>query len=150
MVISWKDNPGLTMPLLGAAAGAIYGATKERKKQPLLFAIVGAGAGVFLGVFMGSMGTRAADHRVGAATSAEIFTAQMRLMRLGYRVQPTGVMDDPTKSALRSFQATYSLLVEDGSLTPETIAYLSTLSKQPPLPWTPESGSYQEAITRQT
>lgn len=137
------------MPLLGAAAGAIYGATKEQRKQPLLFAFVGAGAGVFLGVFMGSMDSRAADHRVGASPT-EVFTAQMRLARLGYRVQPSGVLDDPTKSALKSFQATYSLLVGDGTLTPETIAYLASLSKQPPPPWTPESGSYQEAITRQT
>ena len=149
MASAWKDSPGLTMPLLGAAAGAIYGATKERRKQPLLFAIVGASAGVFLGVFMGSMGGRAGEHRVGAS-STEIFTAQMRLGHLGYRVQPTGVLDEPTKGALKSFQATYSLLTQDGSLTPETIAYLASLGKQPPPPWTPESGSYQEAITRQT
>lgn len=149
MISSWKESPGITMPLLGAAAGAIYGATKERKKQPLLFAFVGAGAGVFLGVFMGSTSSWYADHRVGA-TSTEIFTAQMRLGRLGYHVQPTGVFDDATKSALKSFQATYSLLIQDGSLTQEVIAYLTSLSKQPPPPWTPESGTYQEAITRQT
>jgi hypothetical protein len=59
----FRESPGIVMPLFGAAAGAVYGSSKEGKKSPLLFALVGASAGVFLGVFMGSM--RSEDHRVG-------------------------------------------------------------------------------------
>jgi hypothetical protein len=60
---TWRDSPGITMPLIGAAAGAIYGTSKEGEKHPLLFAALGAGAGVFFGVVMGSM--TPPSHHVG-------------------------------------------------------------------------------------
>ena len=58
-----RESPGRVMPLLGAAAGAIYGSTKEGEKHPLVFSLIGAGAGVFLGTFMGSM-SAASESRV--------------------------------------------------------------------------------------
>ena len=60
----YREAPGIVMPLLGAAAGAIYGSTKEGEKNALLFTLLGGGIGVFLGVLAGSMGPEQ-HHMVG-------------------------------------------------------------------------------------
>jgi hypothetical protein len=142
-------NPGLTLPLLGAASGAIYGATKEGDTRPLFYALIGMGAGVFAGALFGGLESSvSSQHRVGQG-GQDVFQAQMLLGQLGYAITPTGSMDDTTRAALKRFQATYSLTKQDGSLDQETLAYLRTVSKQPPPPFTPETG-YHPSITQFT
>jgi hypothetical protein len=135
-------NPGLVIPLLGAGAGVLYGATRRRgERAPLLFGAVGAGAGVILGVLLGSFGSGTISFgRVGQAGQAgqplwnfEIFEAQVTLGKLGFLGHtPTGVMDAATTEALKKFQTTYGLLEKSGALGPETVAYLKLVSRQTP------------------
>ncbi len=74
---------------------------------------------------------RASRLRVsGPMTLTDVFHAQFNLLKLGYPVEPTGTMDAKTRQALKSFQATYSLQLADGTVNPETLAYLDALVKQ--------------------
>jgi peptidoglycan hydrolase-like protein with peptidoglycan-binding domain len=109
---------------------------KGEKKAPFLFAAVGAGAGVVLGVLLGSFGsgTISLGPRVGqAAWSFEVFEAQVTLQKLGFLAHaPTGQVDAATTEALKKFQATYGLLEKSGALGPETTSYLKLVSHQTP------------------
>lgn len=73
----------------------------------------------------------------------DVFHAQWNLGKLGYAVEATGQLDARTTNALKSFQATYSLQRTDGSVNPETLAYLDTLVRQLAQQVDPQTGLHQ-------
>jgi peptidoglycan hydrolase-like protein with peptidoglycan-binding domain len=78
----------------------------------------------------------------------DVFRAQLWLGQLGYPVEADGVLGPKTVSALKRFQATYSLQRMDGSVNPETLAYLQQLVKQLNQPQlNPETGLHEPGIS---
>jgi peptidoglycan hydrolase-like protein with peptidoglycan-binding domain len=133
-------------PLLGAAIGAGVGAA--RKRDVLTYAAWGAGLGLAV-TLLGGLGVSVgrASIRVGAGGSTDIFRAQLMLGQLGYHVDADGVLGPKTVAALKSFQATYSLLRTDGSVNPETMAYLVQLVQQRNMPQiNPDTGLHDQGI----
>lgn len=88
----------------------------------------------------------------GGPSAQDVFRAQSKLAALHYLAAITGSYDAQTIAALKRFQADNALLKQDGSINPETLAYLDQAAKQlaaSSQQFSPETG-YHERITSWT
>jgi len=151
MDVAFKRLPSpLKASLFGAGAGLFVGLFAG---HPVKYSVIGAGL-TFLGAialesaFMTGVTYGCAecsiDHlpKSGAPSAKpptmtgaeawrfEVFRAQTLLARIGYAVPTNGTLDAKTTEALKQFQTTYSLQRTDGTINPETMAYLQMAAKQ--------------------
>ncbi len=151
-----KTTKQILAATLGAAILAALAMTKAskagHKKEGTKFSVMGAICGVAAaaGLFLLAKRQNSAPH-ILTTGGPDVFKAQMGLLQLGYHVQATGQMDDATKIALKQFQASNGLLTQDGSLTPETSAYIdqAVTSSHAVQPFSPDTG-YHPPATLQT
>jgi hypothetical protein len=128
-----------------------YLASKPRVSE-LLFAGVTLGAIAVVSSLLTGAAERklhSAERRSRVMTGAmtDVFRAQLGLAKLGYGVEPNGVLDGRTVDALKRFQATYSLQRMDGSVNPETLAYLDAVVKQQASAADPATGLHPAVVT---
>lgn len=115
-----------TTALLGAAIGGIVGTTKG---DPFKYAVWGGGIGLVITLVGGAGFTVGGlNVHVGADAGSDVAQAQAMLTQLGFQVETNGVMGPRTFAALKVFQSTNSLQKMDGTINPETMAYLRQLT----------------------
>lgn len=146
-----KAKKHLIAATLGAAILAVLALSKATNdKKGTKFSILGAALGVAAATGAFLLIKRNEPKYLTSGGGPDVFKAQYGLVRLGYPITITGQIDAATTQSLKNFQATYSLLVQDGTLTPETVAYIDQVSAQYHAPaFTPDTG-YHAPLTTQT
>ena len=145
-----KTKKQLWGVVIGAAilsALAMTKAVNDISKKCTKFMVLGfvSGALVVGGLLVSAKRTQTKYLTSGGGP--DVFKAQLGLLKLGYHVEPSGHMDAATTEALKGFQATYGLLTTDGTLTPETGAYIEQAVAQMRVapPFSPDTGYHPQS-----